>query len=141
MSSNFTKARHSLKTDFNKFIRLRDTRGQSCQCISCGKRVSYGTKDCQAGHYYPGISIYRALEFSEINVNVQCFKGDYEFQGNQFNYEKGLIKKYVKSVIDKLVLQAHNKSKLDIALCMILKKQYKEKWQELERKYLPKFKL
>jgi len=141
MSSDFTKARHSLKIDFNKFIRLRDTKGQSCPCISCGKRVSYGTKDCQAGHYYSGITIYRAVEFNETNVNVQCFKCNYEFQGNQSNYKKGLIKKYGKDVIDKLELQAHNNSKLDVPLCLILKKQYKEKWQALERKYLPKFKL
>jgi len=141
MSSDFTKARYSLKTDFNKFIRLRDTKGHSCQCISCGKPVRYGTRNCQAGHYYSGISIYRAVEFSEINVNVQCFQCNYPLEGNKENYKKGLIKKYGKGVIDKLELQAHNDSKLDIALCLILKKQYKEKWQELERKYLPKFKL
>jgi len=141
MSSNFTKARYALKEDYNKFIRLRDTKGQSCPCISCGKPVKYGTQDCQAGHYYSGISIYRAVEFNEVNVNVQCFQCNYPKEGNKENYKKGLIRKYGKEVVDKLELQAHNNSNLDVALCMILKKQYKEKWQKLEREYLPKFKL
>lgn len=141
MSSKLTKARHSLKTDFNKFIRLRDTKGSRCPCISCGKSVQYGTKDCQAGHYYPGIAIYRALEFDEVNVNVQCFKCNYELQGNQEGYKKGMIKKYGTGIIEHLETQAHNKSLLDVNLCMILKKQYRKKWQELEREYLPKFKL
>ena len=141
MASKLTKARHSLKTDHHKFIRLRDTKGKGCPCISCGKPVRYGTKDCQAGHYYPGIMIYRALEFSEINVNVQCFKCNYEKQGNQEGYKLGLVKKYGEGVLEKLELQAHNKSNLDVALCMILKKQYKKKWQALEKEYLPKFRL
>jgi len=141
MSSNFTKARQSLKVDFNKYIRLRDTKGQSCQCISCRKRVSYGTQDCQAGHYYSGISIYRAVEFNEVNVNVQCFQCNYPKEGNKENYRVGLLKKYGKKVVEKLDLQAHNESKLDAALCFILKKQYIKKWEELEREYLPKFKL
>lgn len=141
MSSKLTIARRSLKTDFNKFIRLRDTRGQRCQCISCGKSVGYGTKDCQAGHYYPGIVIYRALEFDEVNVNVQCFKCNYEKQSNQEGYKLGLVKKYGKGVLEKLELQAHNKSNLDVTLCMILKKQYREKWQALEKEYKPKYRL
>lgn len=141
MSSKLTKARHSLKTDFNKFIRLRDTRGQGCQCISCGKSVRYGTHDCQAGHFYPGIAIYRALEFSEINVNVQCFKCNYGKQGHQEGYKLGLVKKYGEGILQKLKVQAHNHSILDIALCLILKKMYKRKWQALEREFLPKFKL
>jgi len=137
VSSKLTKARHSLKTDFNKFIRLRDTRGQGCQCISCGKSVRYGTHDCQAGHYYPGIATYRALEFSEINVNVQCFKCNYEKQGHGKGYKLGLVKKYGTAIVEQLEWQAHNKPNLDVALCMILKKQYKEKWQALEKEYLP----
>ena len=131
--SSLTKARNSLKTDFNKFIRLRDTRGQRCQCISCPKTVQYGTHDCQAGHYKPGIAIYRALEFDEINVNVQCFKCNYERQGNPEGYKLGLVKKYGEGVLEKLELSAHNKSNLDVNLCMILKKQYKKKWKDLEK--------
>jgi len=130
--TNLTKARHSLKTDFNKFIRLRDTKGQGCQCISCGKYVHYGTKDCQAGHFYPGIAIYRALEFDEINVNVQCFKCNYEKQGHWEGYKMGIVKKYGEDILKRLEIQAHNKSKLDVNLCMILKKQYRRKWQALE---------
>ena len=131
-----TKARNSLKTDFNKFIRLRDTKGQRGPCISCGKTVEYGTHDCQAGHLYPGIAIYRALEFDEINVNVQCFKCNYEKQGNPEGYKLGLVKKYGKGVLEKLEAGAHNRSNLDVNLCMILKKQYKKKWQALEKEYL-----
>jgi len=136
-----TKARHSLKTDFNKFIRLRDTKGQGCPCISCGKPVRYGTHDCQAGHFYPGISIYRALEFSEENVNVQCFQCNYGKQGAWEGYKLGMVKKYGKGILKKLKIQAHNHSLLDTALCLILKKMYKRKWQALEKEYLPKFKL
>jgi len=134
--SKLTKARHSLKVDFNKFIRLRDTKGARCQCISCPKIVQYGTHDCQAGHFYPGIAVYRALEFDEINVNVQCFKCNYEKQGNPKGYKIGMVKKYSEDVLKRLEMQAHNKSKLDVALCLILKKQYKQKWQALEREYL-----
>lgn len=137
MSSSLTKARNSLKLDFNKFIRLRDTKGQGCQCISCDKPVRYGTHDCQAGHYKPGITIYRALEFDETNVNVQCFKCNYERQGNPEGYKVGIAKKYGEDVLKQLEIRAHNKSNLDVNLCIILKKQYKQKWQALEREYLP----
>lgn len=137
MSSKLTKARHSLKTDHHKFIRLRDTKGSRCPCISCGKPVQYGTHDCQAGHFYPGIAIYRALEFDEQNVNVQCFQCNYGRQGNPEGYKLGLVKKYGEGILEKLELRAHNQSLLDVNLCMILKKQYKEKWQALEREYLP----
>ncbi len=139
--SALAKARHSLKTDFNKYIRLRDTKGKRVACISCDKAVQYGTHDCQAGHFYPGIAIYRALEFNEINVNVQCFKCNFEKQGNWEGYKKGMIKKYGPKVLERLEIQAHNKSNLDVAMCQILKKSYRQKWQKLEQEYSPKFKL
>jgi len=141
MASKLTKARQSLKLDYNKFIRLRDTKGKGCQCISCPKPVRYGTRDCQAGHFYPGIAIYRALEFDEINVNVQCYQCNHPKEGNKEGYKLGLVKKYGKEILHKLEIMAHNKSMLDVNLCMILKKQYKKKWQALEKEYLPKFRL
>lgn len=133
--TTLTKARHSLKTDYNKYIRLRDTKGKRTACISCGKVVQYGTHDCQAGHFYPGIAIYRALEFDEINVNVQCFKCNFEKQGNWEGYKKGIVKKYGPAILEKLELRAHNISKLDVEMCKILKKIYKKKWLKLEQKY------
>ena len=132
--TSLTKARNSLKLDFNKFIRLRDTKGVGCECVSCGKYVKYGTQDCQAGHFYPGIAIYRAIEFDEKNVNVQCFKCNYEKQGTRDGYKIGLEKKYGKRILEKLEYQSHNQSNLDVNLCQILKKEYKKKWKILTNK-------
>jgi len=72
---------------------------------------------------------------------VQCYQCNHPLEGNREEYKKGLAKKYGTGIIEHLELQAHNKSLLDVSLCMILKKQYRQKWQELESEYLPKFRL
>ena len=89
-----------------------DTDDDGCgSCISCGKSLEIGTKDCQAGHYIPkgrGGSHYLGLprfpndELAERNVNLQCAACNLVEGGNFLNYEIGLRKKYGNAETDEL---------------------------------------
>ena len=97
---------------FSLFIRQRDTCDDGYgSCISCGKSLELGTKDCQAGHYIPkgqGGSHYLGLPRSpddllcERNVNLQCSKCNMIEGGNFINYEIGLRQKYGDVATDEL---------------------------------------
>ena len=97
---------------FSLYIRQRDTDEDGCgSCISCGKSLEIGTKDCQAGHYIPkgrGGSHYLGLprfpndELAERNVNLQCAACNLVEGGNFLNYEKGLRQKYGDVATDEL---------------------------------------
>ena len=97
---------------FSLFIRQRDTDDDGYgSCISCGKSLELGTKDCQAGHYIPkgqGGSHYLGLPrfpddlLCERNVNLQCSKCNMLEGGNFINYEIGLRQKYGDVATDEL---------------------------------------
>ena len=98
---------------FSLFIRQRDTDDDGYgSCISCGKSLELGTKDCQAGHYIPkgqGGSHYFGLPrfpddvLAERNCNAQCASPCNISEGGTFlNYEKGLRQKYGDEKVDEL---------------------------------------
>jgi hypothetical protein len=87
---------------FNKFIRLRDTNGVGCNCISCGGYVRYGTKNCQAGHYKP-IGTRNDLRFNEDNCHVQCLFCNHYSSGDKWVvYKENLVKKIGQDRVDML---------------------------------------
>lgn len=98
------KALHKTAKDyFHKFIRLRDTDENGVGfCISSGRLVRYGTKECQAGHFYPA-GTFKALEFDEDNVHVQSLADNYFRSANLNEYRPRLIKKIGIGNFDDLV--------------------------------------
>lgn len=75
---------------FNRFIRLRDSKGDHFICISCNRFKSLDQMN--AGHYYSqGNHSY--LRFNEHNVHGQCIKCNCHMHGHLLGYQKGLLKK------------------------------------------------
>ena len=97
---------------FADYVKRRDTNDQGVgNCISCDAEVTYGTNECQGGHYIPkgkGGSHFLALprfpgdELVERNVNMQCGYCNLLEGGNFLNYEKGLRDKYGDEATDEL---------------------------------------
>ena len=92
------KLRKKLTVVFNKFIRLRDERKG---CISC---VDGAVEN--AGHYH-GTGAYPqpSMRFNEDNVHGQCIYCNMNLEGNRKGYEKGLIKRFGKQILEKLDVQ------------------------------------
>lgn len=59
-------------------------------------------RECQAGHYYSRGVAYKALKYSEKNVNAQCYDCNMNMEGNKQGYRDGLIRKYGEGVLEKL---------------------------------------
>lgn len=93
------KLRRKLTLVFNKFIRLRD---KDKGCISCVTgRVE------NAGHFKSkGAQPKPSMAFSELNVAGQCIHCNFTLGGNPKGYEKGLVKRYGKGILEKLEIQA-----------------------------------
>ncbi|HYG84552.1 MAG TPA: recombination protein NinG [Verrucomicrobiae bacterium] len=75
---------------FNKYIRERDSNGDSFTCISCGELKSL--KQIQAGHYLSA-GHNGVVRFNEDNVHAQCIRCNTYLSGNQLKYRENLIKK------------------------------------------------
>jgi len=87
---------------FNKYIRLRDTDDYGFgRCISSGRMVKYGTRNCQAGHFYSAGS-YKSMRFLEDNVHVQSLSDNYYKSSNALEYKKNLIQKIGQDRVDYL---------------------------------------
>jgi len=84
--SKYSVAELKLKaqTEFNKFIRQRDSH---LVCISCQRS---GIE--QAGHFYSA-GHYNRLRFNEDNVHGQCKRCNYFLSGNLNEYRKNLEKR------------------------------------------------
>lgn len=91
---------------FNKFIRLRDTDENGFgMCISSGLKLRYGSKNCQAGHYYAAGKV-KSLKFNEDNVNLQSLSDNYFGSGNLAPYAANLVLKIGIERFEKLQLIA-----------------------------------
>ena len=83
----------------NRYIRLRDCKGNGgTNCISCN--VWYEFSKLDAGHFIPITS--SAVRFDEKNINAQCIKCNRYLHGNIRHYQKAMIVKYGKDVIQEL---------------------------------------
>lgn len=91
---------------FSLYIRQRDAKDGFIRCISCGKRLPW--RHCDAGHYHS--RVFSGIKYNEKNVNGQCKLCNFQ-QGNAQGYEKGLVEKYGKGVLEELEVMKHNRSK------------------------------
>lgn len=87
-----TKAKQYKKLEgvFNRYIRLRDCKGQpGTHCISCGKWTEL--ERLHAGHYVHGKRV--VTRFDERNVNAEC-AGCNTFDSNHLiSYRINLVNK------------------------------------------------
>lgn len=97
--------RRTLDDDFKRYIRYRDTDNHTGwgNCITCGKPIQRGTKDCQAGHYIPvGRNCDSALAFTEENCNAQCASCNLHEGGRFVAHGEAIADKYGADVLAKL---------------------------------------
>ena len=96
--------------EFNKKIRERDADHSGIAfCISCGKPIKLGTKEYQAGHFYPGGN-FPNLIYNTDNVHVQCLQCNYFKHSNALMYRQNLIQKIGVERVERLdILAAYHK--------------------------------
>lgn len=101
--------RTKLDTVFSIFIRLRDadTNG-NVRCISCPRLENWKNIDC--GHFIKRGNT--ATRYHEKNANGQCKYCNQGKDGNESNYEIGLLHKYGPEVLEELRQLKHSTLKL-----------------------------
>lgn len=132
----YSQLHERAKHYFNKFIRLRDTDDYGYgNDIATGKRLKFGTKEAQAGHYYSG-GKHKALEFNEDNVNLQSRQDNY-FGHDFASYTANLIEKIGKERIEKLhqlaKISKRTPFRQDRFLMIDLIEKYKAKCKQLAK--------
>ncbi len=98
---------------FSRFIRLRDclkTTGTFTQgmCVTCGRTYPMG--QLQAGHFIPGRT--DAVLFDERGVHAQCYRCNCRLQGMWHKYYRFMQEEYGQEVIEEMIDQAEDKTKL-----------------------------
>lgn len=122
------KLENEAKTQFQKFIRLRD---KDLPCASCGTTE---TNLWDGGHFYKA-EIYSGLIFDERNCHKQCRRCNRFLGGNENNYRLGLIKRFSLSFVlqldaDAIKLRDYKYERQEL---IDIKNKYKEKIRELEK--------
>lgn len=81
------------QTVFNRFIRIRDSKGGWFKCISCGEEKPI--KVMNAGHLWPvNKSLgYAFMRYDENNVNGECVHCNCWNEAHLLLYRKNLLKK------------------------------------------------
>lgn len=96
MKTEHQKWKEKAWHEFSIFVRHRDKR-----CVTCGtsfyENGEYSIKGLQAGHYH-----HNVLDFCELNVHAQCAQCNKYLNGNARAYALFLVKKYGKTILDKL---------------------------------------
>ena len=114
------------QTDFNKFIRFRDS---GLNCISCDKPP----KKKNAGHYR-SVGAAPELRYEELNCHLQCEHCNTHLSSNAIEYRINLVKKISQNNVDWLE-GPHDAKKYTIEQLKEIKLEYRAKWKELERNY------
>ncbi|MCC2615951.1 recombination protein NinG [Aestuariibacter halophilus] len=114
------------QVEFNKFIRLRDA---DEPCISCGR---YHPGQYHAGHYRT-VGSHPELRFDESNCHKQCAPCNNHKSGNLVEYRINLTKKLGPDKLEWLE-GPHEAKKWSRDDLIELKKHYRAKWRELERR-------
>ena len=113
------------QTEFNRFIRLRDSREP---CISCQRHHS---GQYHAGHYR-SVGAAPELRFDEDNVHKQCAPCNNHKSGNAIDYRINLINKIGLARVEKLE-GPHEAKRYRIEDAKEIKKTYRQKCRELEK--------
>ena len=136
-NKSYSQLHKTSKRWFNQFIRLRDTDDNGYgNCISNGQRLKYGTKQAQAGHFFPG-GQFKNLEFNEDNVHLQSLSDNYYGHSQGAMYSVNLLSKIGQERFLKLQQLAQqskrNLFKEDRFLMIDIIETYKLKVKELSK--------
>jgi hypothetical protein len=122
---------------FASYIKLRDSRdgGITASCVTCGKQVKLGTRDCQAGHFLQGRT--KGILFDERCVHVQCWACNVAKGGMSDVYWPFMYRKYGPQVIDELLeAQARNQGSWKPGELQEVYRTYQEKVEYLKQLHL-----
>ena len=113
---------------FSEYIRRRDSIGDVCICITCGRMGQWKYMD--NGHYMKRQHL--ATRYDEKNCNGQCKCCNYAEQGANEKYKIAIDKKWGVGTADKLEQKKHNKVKWTAFEYETLIEHYQDKIKEME---------
>ncbi len=88
---------------FSLYVRLRDSNdGYWGACITCDMPLE--VKKAQAGHFMS--RRFNNTRYEEENVNMQCYRCNVAFNGEQYKYAIALEKKYGDGTAEKLAVMS-----------------------------------
>ena len=119
---SYKTLKNELDRTFAKFIKQRDSDEDYFICISCN--TPKPIDQFNAGHYFSRGAL--SIRWNEKNVNGQCISCNKWKSGNIQGYEKGLIKKYGKGIIQELEIKKAQSKKYARFEMEILIEHYKE---------------
>lgn len=116
---------------FSLYIRAKYADGNGfVKCYTCGSihfwRRGRGTH-IECGHFQKRKN--KTLRFSEINCRPQCFKCNYELQGNDHEFENRLRAEIGDGMVN--ILKATKSQKLDKFLLSVKIDHYKSEFEKL----------
>jgi len=115
----------NLDNVFGRYIKARDR----YKCITCGKIMTPGSRECQAGHYVSRRCM--ELRWDEKNVHCQCAACNHFKAGDLITYREQLIALYGEHEVIALEHRRHLTSKYTIKELQALIEYYEGKLQEV----------
>jgi hypothetical protein len=135
IKNTITQLKKKLWKEFTLYVKLRESGdGETCLCITCGKRLTIGKSDCQGGHFFSKKG-YSGLYFHEDNVWPQCYRCNINLEGNTQEYDIRLRKKIGNERVDHLYNIRKSIFKITRYEYTELIKKYKAKNKELRESF------
>jgi hypothetical protein len=108
--------------DFNKMVRLEESKDGYGTCITCGQTKHY--KEANAGHFRHG------LDFIRDNQHFQCVNCNQWLSGRLDRYTLWMIDKFGRARVDEI--QSMPRTKYSIPELQEMRAEYKQKIKDLE---------
>jgi len=112
-----------LDTIFSQFIRLRYSKNEISECVTCGKQDHW--KKLQAGHFIS--RKHYATRWNEDNVEVQCVGCNVYRYGEQYLFSKYLGQE----LSDELMAKSRSIAKFSDVELLEMIEEYKDKVDKL----------
>jgi len=112
-----------LDTIFSQFIRLRYSKNEISECVTCGKKDHW--KKLQAGHFIS--RKHYATRWNEDNVEVQCVGCNVYRYGEQYLFSKYLGQE----LSDELMAKSRSIAKFSDVELLDMIEEYKDKVDKL----------
>lgn len=117
---------------FTLFIKLKySIDGINVNCYTCDHPTQIGDKNCQGGHYYSQGG-FKALQFNEDNVRVQCYRCNISLNGNTQIFRERLIAEIGESRVKELDHHRHDEARWTRSELLEKIEDYKTKIKELQ---------
>ncbi len=95
---------------FQKLVRMKaaDDFGM-CSCVTCGAYYPWNSLQMNAGHFVSRKC--RTTIFMEVNCHPQCVKCNKHLGGNAAEYERYMVKRFGRDVVDGLKQESRDSIK------------------------------